>query len=189
MDTATLATVLGFCEPLFKYLKRGYLFVRSFITARAELAVAQTKIAELESKMDELKRENESQRTNLSALRLTFDRHRRYRRILFGGCAVYELRPEFVGEGDPPLFLCPSCFTRGIDSELVARPQKDKAGLRYERRTHLKCLTPGCKFEAVYLPEVFKQLFKAAQRRAAGGPNLVQTPVAADAAQATQNLG
>ncbi len=180
---ATPLSVLNVFKPCLKGVECAYRFLRSLITARAELAVAKAKVEELESYNRELKRENESQGADLAALRAAADRRNRYRRILLGGCAVYELRPQFVGEGEAPQFLCPACFTRGIDSELVIGQSVDTVDINtHERRIHLKCLTPGCRFKPVYRPEFFEKAFKAAQCRAADGAALVQPHVAADAA-------
>lgn len=162
--TATIVLVL--------LLLTGRLVYKYFILRRTlrekdgtieQISVLNQELAATKSESEVIKRENESLRAELTTARTELDRRARYRRILVGGYPVYALRAEFIGPGESPQFLCPLCFERGINSELICFAKNDTVEINKCRRLkHLKCLTDGCNFHVRTTLAAFNEAFKPA---------------------------
>ena len=85
----------------------------------------------------------------------------RYHRITIAGFPVYALRPEYVTPGDRTHLICPSCFDRGIKSELICNTRNDLVAInKYKRGKHLKCIAGECRFHIIVPVELYDKAVK-----------------------------
>jgi hypothetical protein len=108
-------------------------------TALASAITAQTDQLTMLKQVGDLEKE-------ISNLKAWEDEKKRYKLERFDpGVLVYSLKPEDA-RGEPPHYLCATCYQNGMKSILQATTE-----IRYSRRVHL---CPQCKTELAFGPEI-----------------------------------
>ena len=159
MNITDIPAVFQLCECICKYAERfgALLCRRKIATLNLEIASLKTQLDTALGDIRELQRKCEPQTPNQAAP----GHLSHYRRITVGGFPVYALRPEYISPGDSPQLICPSCFDRGIKSELICYTCNDIVAINtYKRRKHLKCIATGCRFHVIVPPKLFDEALK-----------------------------